>query len=272
MFLTDITPTNSPFEFMAHLIPKDKIIHKGVFNPLLNEYYFTLSDKEFAQFNVFVINKIGDKWSKPKTVFFNSIYSEHGMNFAPDGKSIYFSSTRPANITGLSDTWHIWKSDKIKGKWTEPVFIDIPNLRTKLVSHPTITNDGTLYFHSSNLDYSEMDIYYTKNSNNEFEPAIKANISMNRLNSQKCTPYVSPDKAYILFASIDDQLDLMIAFNDRRGIWINTKRLNSKININSQGNPFVTANNQFLFFTVGNKDGTDWKIKWMNIEEEFRND
>ena len=78
------------------------------------------------------------------------------MNFSPDGNSIYFSSTKPTNVDDVLETWHIWKSDKINGKWREPTFEDIPNLRDKLTSHTVITNSETLYFHSSNLDYSEM--------------------------------------------------------------------------------------------------------------------
>lgn len=88
---------------------------------------------------------------------------------------------------------------------------------------------------------------------------------------QKCTPYVSPDEKYILFASIEDQLDLMISFNDGNGNWINSRKLNNEINSNGQGNPWVTPDNKVLFYTSGNPDGTEWKINAVNIEEELNN-
>ena len=269
-FLTDEIPNNIPFEFKQDVVPENKLIHKGIFSPDLKEYYYTISDIKFEKFDVLVIKKNNENWSEPKKAFFNSEYNEHGMSFSPDGNSIYFSSTRPTNIKGTSETWHIWKSDKVNGEWKEPVFVDIPNLRDKLVSHPTITNSGTLYFHTSNLDYSEMDIYHSKKVNGKFENAEKTTISMNT-KVGKCTPYVSPKEDYLIFASIGNELDLMISYNDGKGGWINTKKLNNKINNKGQGNPYVTPNNRFLFFTTGEHLEKEWKVKWVNIESEINN-
>lgn len=198
-FLNEKTPNNIPIEFKQNLTPQNKLIHKGIFSPDLQEYYYAISDKNFEKFEVFVIEKDKENWSKPKKAFFNSKHNEHGMSFLPNGNTLYFSSTRPVNVSGIAPTWHIWKSDKVNGKWNEPVFIDIPNLRNKLVSHPTINNSGTLYFHTSNLDYSEMDIYHSKNVNGKFENAKKTLISMNSALG-KCTPYVSPKGDYLIFA------------------------------------------------------------------------
>jgi len=196
--------------------------------------------------------------------------SEHGMSFSPDGNSIYFSSTRPTKIDSISETWRIWKSDKIKGNWNEPKYVDIPNLRDKLVSHPTITSNGKLYFHSSNLDYSEMDIYQTQEKNGQFENAKRTAISQ-KPNNGICTPYISANEEYLIFASIGNQLDLMISFNDGQGNWIKTKRLGDKINNLGQGNPYVTPNSKFLFFTTGEHQKQNWKVKWVNIESQIKN-
>jgi len=264
-FLTEEIPSNTPLAFKQNIIPQNKIIHKGIFSPDLKEYYYTISDKNFERFEVYVIKKSDGNWSEPDKAFFNSNYNEHGMSFSPNGNTLYFSSTRPANIKGVYPTWHIWKSDKVGGKWSEPIFVDIPNLRNKLVSHPTITNSGTLYFHASNLDYSEMDIYHSRLVNGKCEDAEKASISMNS-KTGKCTPYVSPKEDYLIFASIGNQLDLMISFSDGSGGWINTKKLNNKINNIGQGNPYVTPDNKFLFYTTGEHLKNNWKVNWVDIE------
>jgi Tol biopolymer transport system component len=113
-------------------------------------------------------------------------------------------------------------------------------LRDKLVSHPTITDAGTLYFHTSNPDYSEMDICHSKQVNGKSEDAETTSISMNS-KIGTCTPYVSPKGDYLIFASIrENQLDLMISFSDGNDGWINTRRLNNKINNTGQENPYVT--------------------------------
>lgn len=156
-FLTEQIPDSKPIVFKEDLIPDDKLIHKGIFSPDFEAYYYTISDKNFEKFDVYVIRKVDDTWSEPEEAFFNSEYHEHGMSFSPDGNSIYFSSTRPTSLEDVAETWHIWKSDKRDDTWTKPAFVDLPNLRKKLVSHPSISNKGTMYFHVSNLDYTDMD-------------------------------------------------------------------------------------------------------------------
>ncbi|MFC4635321.1 hypothetical protein ACFO3O_15535 [Dokdonia ponticola] len=269
VFLTAAVPGDIPIEFKEELIPENKIIHRGVFSPDLEHYYYTISDTSFQNFDVFRISKMNGAWSNTKKAFFNSDYNDHGMSFSPNGNTLYFSSTRPTEIEGVSATWHIWKSDKINGKWSEPVFVDIPNLRNKLVSHPTLTNSGTLYFHSSNLDYSEMNIYKSKEYEGKFSDAEKF-IPLSQLDNGACTPYVSPKEDYLIFARIDNQLDLMISFNDGKGHWSNPRKLSEKTNTHGQGNPYVTPDNKFLFFTTG-KEASRWRIQWVNIERELEN-
>lgn len=267
-YLTENIPDETPITFKENLIPKDKLIHKGIFSPDFKHYYYTISTKDFKQFDVYVIDKVKGSWSKPRKAFFNSTYDDHGMSFSPDGNTLYFSSTRPVNIEKVAETWHIWKSEKINGKWSKATYVDIPNLRNKLVSHPVLTNSGTLYFHSSNLDYSDMDIYHSNNINGVYGSAIKTSISTN-IDFRKCTPYVSPKEDYLIFAEVGNQLSLMISFNDGSGKWTQTRRLNANINALGQGNPFITSDGKFLFYTVGDYQNKNRKIKWVNIKSEI---
>jgi len=267
-FLTTEIPDKKPIPFKQALTPEGKLIHKGIFSPDLNSYYFTISDKGFEKFDVYFIEKINGEWSEPQMAFFNTEYSEHGMSFAPDGNSIYFSSTRPSEKEGIADTWHIWRSIKHEGKWNEPEFIDIPNLRDKLVSHPTVTNEGTIYFHSSKPDYSEMDIYYTKQTDGKFQEAQKLSLS-EKLSFGKCTPHVATDGNYLIFSEISNQLDLWITFNDGHDNWINARKLDSLINTNGQGNPYITPDNKYLFYTTGKSNGENWQVNWVNIASEL---
>lgn len=268
IFLTSEIPNKIPISFKQDLVPIDKLIHKGIFSPDLQEYYYTISDKKFEKFDVYMIEKSNRKWSEPKKAFFNSSYSEHGMSFSPDGNTLYFSSTRPTFIDGISDTWHIWKSEKINGKWTTPLFINIPNLKHKLVSHPTCTNSGALYFHASDLDYSNMHIYRSRNLNDEFQEAKKISINPE---TGACTPFVSPNEDYLIFASLGKHLDLMIAFRDGNKKWLQPKKLNDTINHFGQGNPYITPDNKFLFYTSGQPQEENWSIKWVNLESILKN-
>jgi hypothetical protein len=269
IFLVNKIPNSKPLNFKKELVPNNKIIHRGVFSPNLEEYYFTVSDKAFTDFNVLFIKKVKDKWSEPQEAFINSNFNEHGMSFSPEGKTLYFSSTRPVTLNGVPITWHIWKTEQKNGIWSNPVFIDIPNMRDKLVSHPSVSKSGTMYFHASNLDYTDMNIYSSKLVNGKYEFAEK--VILDKVNGGNyCTPFVSSDEDYLIYASIGTKLNLMICFNNGDGKWINPKILNAVINASGQGNPYVTPDNNFLFFAT-NKNPESWSVKWVGFKPQSLN-
>lgn len=265
--LGESVPTNIPIAFKPEIVPEGMLIHSGVFSPDLREYYYTLSDQNFETFTVKMIRKENEKWSEPVNAFFNSDYNEHGMNFSPDGNSLYFSSTRPTNIDGIPDTWHIWQSHKIGDKWSEAEFVDIPNLRQKLVSHPSITNDGTIFFHSGNVDYGNLELFFSKRTDGKFQNAIKLPPEIN-FEANLCTPHISPDKSYILF---EGSSILYISFKNEYGKWQEALPLNKNVNREGRGNPYITPDEKYLFFAAGVESNPNekWSIYWVNTEYIF---
>jgi outer membrane protein OmpA-like peptidoglycan-associated protein len=79
---------------------------------------------------------LGDKINLPKT-------SELSCSITADGKTLYFSTNRPGGYGGLD----IWKSQLIKGQWSEPMNMG-PKINTKDDDDaPFIHPDGvTLYY------------------------------------------------------------------------------------------------------------------------------
>lgn len=267
LFLRNRIPTYTPISFHLDTIPKNKIIHKAILSPDYESYYFVLSNPDFTNFDIYVSQKEDNVWGSPQKAFFNTTYDEHGISFSSDGNTIYFSFTRPVEQAGISDTWHLWKSEKVNKKWETPTFIDIPNLKDKLVSHPSITNDGTLYFHSSNPDYSEMYLYHAKlEENGQLQDAQKINFP-NKDTLNKCTPFIAPNGKYLIYATVGNQLNLWISFQQEGNQWSTPQEFNELINKNGQGNPFVTTDHKYLFFTV-EKNGV-WEVKWVNIEDQL---
>ncbi|MBL6446023.1 PD40 domain-containing protein [Fulvivirga sp. 29W222] len=248
---------------------KNKLIHRGVFSQDLNEFYFTVSDYDYTHFDIMCTRKVDGVWSKPSKSVFNSDYDDHGMSFSPEGNFLYFSSTRPVGDEGVSDTWHIWRSEQRDGQWSVPEYIDIVNLRDKLLSHPTVTTSGELYFHASNLDYSEMDIYYSTQVDGKFQLALKLELP-NDKGYNKCTPYVAADGSYLFFATIKDQLIMYMSFRNEDGRWGEAKALRASISTDGQGNPNVTPDGAFLIYTRG-MHGDDnklpeWSLKFVSMD------
>jgi hypothetical protein len=113
-----------------------------------------------------------------------------------------------------------------------------------------------------------MNIYQSKNVNGKFENTEKTSIAMNSKYG-KCRPFISLKRDYLIFAKIGNELTLMISYNDEKGGWINTKKLNTEIKNKGQVNPYVTSDNNF-FFTTGGYLKKNWKVKWVNIESEIK--
>ncbi|HAA16372.1 MAG TPA: hypothetical protein DCE41_33575 [Cytophagales bacterium] len=267
-FLTNQIPQDTPLEYTGVEIPDDQKVHKGIFSPDFTAYYYTVSDHAYAKFDVYVVKKQNGSWSEPQLAFFNSAYSEHGMSFSPAGNTLFFSSTRPTGVEAVADTWHLWKTEQVDGTWGEPEWIDIPNLRDKLVSHPTVAQSGALYFHSSNLDYTDMHLYQSLPEKDAYGPAERVDLGLDATVGT-LSPYVAPNEEYLLFATIGEQLDLMVVFSDGRGGWTHPKRLNDRINQRGQGNPYVTPDGTFLFFTAEDEQEATWQVKWVNVEREL---
>lgn len=256
-------PNQTPIPFKPELIPQDKIIHRGIFSPDHQRFYYVISTPDYRKFDVKAIQKQGVSWSLPQDAFFNSTFDDHGISFSPDGATLYFSSTRPTGIDTLPETWHLWQIKQRRSKWGEPSFIDIPNLRDKLLSHPSVTKSGNLYFHASNLDYSNMKIYCTSTDTlGMYQAAQLVEIPMD---GDKCTPYISPDEKYLIFAKIGQQLDLYLTFKTAEG-WSEPIILPATINQQGQGNPWVSLDGNYLFYARAEEAGK-WFVNWVNVEE-----
>ncbi|WP_420318469.1 hypothetical protein [Ekhidna sp.] len=263
--ISDQPPGDIPIVFEPDLVPEGKIIHRGVFSNDLKAYYFTISDPAFTNFDILVSERNKNIWNISKEAFFNSKYDDHGMSFSPDGNTLVFCSTRP--VDDLPQTWHIWKSEKINSGWSTPLYIEIPNLKNKLLSHPTLMPDGTLYFHASELDYSNMKLYYSSLINGKYQNAEE--ITFETLSDKAlCTPYLSASGTYLIFATIGQSLELHASQNLGGNSWSDPLKLPDEINSKGQGNPYLTPDSKYLFYASEKKG--KWKINWVNMESFFK--
>jgi len=102
--------------------------------------------KDSQEGDIYVSNKKGLSWTEPKSLgpkINLAKFSEQSCSITSDGKTLYFSSNRPGGYGGLD----IWKSQLIKGEWSEPLNMG-PKINTKEdEDSPFIHPDGvTLYY------------------------------------------------------------------------------------------------------------------------------
>lgn len=229
----------------------------------------TVSNPDFTSFDILVSQQTDGQWAEPVEAIFNSEYDDHGMNFSPDGKTVFFSSKRPL-IGKKESVWRIFSQKNTLDELSEPTLITVPNMQSKHLLHPSQAPNGTLYFQASNLDYSDLAIYYLAKGENEDRQAKRLEFESLR-EKDLCTPYVSADGRYLLFATVGPQLDLYLSKSTGNNQWSEPVKLPSVINQGSQGNPYLTPDNNYLFYAKTVAEA-NWQINWVNtatfIDEE----
>ena len=78
--------------------------------------------------NIIFITELKDsRWTKPYPAPFNSQYSDWDCNFAPDGRTFYFSSNRPVKKGVESEKpWNIWVTRITDKGWIPPRLLGYP--------------------------------------------------------------------------------------------------------------------------------------------------
>lgn len=253
-----------PEGFLAELIPKNQLAHGGVLSPNGRQFYITLSDTLFQNFEVMVSQKKNDQWQPPESAFFNSEFDEHGVSFSPNENQLYFSSTRPTGIDSIPQTWHIWRCTKTSGIWSEPEFIHIPTMSNQLASHPSLTQNGRMYFHSGGVDYSNLSLFYSDQVDGQF--SIPQKVMFEGIDFEySITPYVAFDESYLLFGLIQNNEEALYYSKNVEGSWQTPIRLPEVINSNNKANPFIDTDGQYLYYASGEYNernvAANWTIK-----------
>ena len=259
-----IFPNHIPEEFKYVIDLKDKIIHRGSFSTENNRFFYTVSDKEFKKFDIEAIELQNGQWINVDMRHINSKYSEHGLSFSAKS-NIFFSSTRPTKELE-SGVWRLWKVVNDGSHWSKPELIEIPNLEGRHISHPSESLNGNLYFHSSKLDYSDMKVYFSKLENGKYGDAIEIKLKDNKYTGY-CTPYISPDEKFIIYAGVGQELELNISYSQGDEQWSSPERMPSIINTRNQGNPTMSKNGKYLLYTKEKEKGKmNWTIEWVKTE------
>lgn len=245
-----------------------KVVHAGVLSPDGQHLYITVSNPDYSQFHIYESAWDEGRWVSMHKAPFNSSADDHGLSFSPDGQRIVFSSTRDIHYS--PKTWHLWQASRTEEGWTEPRYLEIPNLKDKLLSHPSLLPDGTLIFHASELDYSNMALYRAPLINEDTgEYGEATQITWNDFDSPGgyCTPYVSPSGHYLLFATIGETLDLHLSERQPNGTWGRPVPLPEEINQYGQGNPSLSADGKMLLFTRQVELEGNWMVFHVSTRE-----
>jgi Tol biopolymer transport system component len=248
------------------------------FTPDGRTLYFTKSTPQFGTLLTIVVSRLRDgKWSKPEVAEFSGQWSDADPFVSPDGRRLFFISTRPVDGKPKKDN-DIWVMDKVASGWSEPRNLGAPVNTAGRELYPTVTRDGTLYFVSSRPGgLGGSDIYRARLVNGKYaEPENLGPAINSRFNEGDA--YIAPDESYLIFTSAGrpDDLgggDLYISFR-KNGVWTPARHLGAGVNSSAREFcPIGSPDGKYLYFTSERGFGDtppDRRLTYKELEANLR--
>jgi hypothetical protein len=268
---------------VAEAVPAPRIFAEGVvstvddesgvtFTPDGTEVYFAklVPYTTFPRYGVICVSRYRDgKWNTPEIVPFSGKYLDWGPKISPDGKTMMFTSSRPA--PGHAEhVLRIWSVERMAEGWGEPRVlpepINAPADRWNIDA--SMTSDGTVYFASDREEPFHFQIYRARYENGKYAAAEKLGTAINSKFSD-AQPYISPDEKILIFSSTGEQgypyearagdmqgggrpyprADLYVSVR-RGGEWTAARHLEHGINsVAEESYATLTPDGHYLFFT-----------------------
>lgn len=195
-------------------------------------------------------------WQEPQVASFSGTYSDEFPFISPDGRRLYFASKRPAD--GAEPPRHndIWFVERTPEGWGEPQRLAAPINQDDIDSHPYVTDDGTLYFHSRRAEGpSGINMYQARSADGGFAAPEPLPFNSDATDGEAC---VDPQGRFVIFyserAGTRGKGDLFVVYR-RDGAWSAASNLGDVINTAEyEWTPALSPDGRYLFYAhlVGN--------------------
>lgn len=272
------TPTPEPIIFGEGIISVGDYESHADFSVGGDTLMFVKSNPDLTKWTIcYSIHKNG-RWSKPEVATFSGQYMDADPFFTPDGRSLYFISNRPQKPgDAAKKDMDIWKIERTKSGWGEPVRLGDAINSDASEYYPTIAANGTMYFGSRREGgKGNADIYKSVLVNGAYSTPVNVGEGINTEGSE-FEPYISPDESYMIFmAARPDDLqyaDLYISYN-KDGVWSRAEKLREPINSPAtEFSPKVTKDGKYFFFASArnvNPGVTSKKENMADVEKRVR--
>src|SRR5262245_32417922 len=217
--------------------------------------YFTRLSRERRFPAIYISRLTNGKWDKPEVAPFSGEYPDEYPMLSPDGSKLYFASRRPTEGDGLKKYNDIWLVKTTPKGWGAPVHLGAPVNTDFVDSHPSVTKDGAIYFHS-NRD-GNMDVYRSKLIGGKYAKPERLPFNSDAIDGEA---FVSHDESFVIFSSARKDGygsgDLYITCF-RSGKWTEPRNLGPGVNKPGwDGNPFLSRDKKYLYVSLGSD--TSW--------------
>jgi hypothetical protein len=276
-YLGQDVPGTTPEVFAPGVVSSYATIHGIVtFSPTGQEVFWSVIDPAKRGSSLLQMKLEEGRWSSPGPPSFASEASDDVPFFSPDGKTLFFLSDRPVEEGGGRTKENIWFVGRGQDSWTAPGLVQSPANEMDLHWQFSVSNDGALYFASSDGGGLGLnDIYRSELIDGVYQEPENLGAAINSEYAD-FAPFVAPDESYLIFTSVGrpDGLggsDLFISFRSGDGSWTKAENLGDAVN--TTGGELLTSlspDGRYLFFS-GMRDGRKG-VFWMDARfiEELR--
>jgi len=260
-YLGQEPPGSTPAIFAPGLVSSYEPVHGCVtFSPDGNLAYWSIVDFARRGSRILGMRRANGRWQAPEPASFGSSFSDDVPFFAPDGRRVYFLSTRPLGEASGAGKENIWYAERAGDEWTpsRPVGPEINSM--DLHWQFSVSRNGNLYFASSEGGGKGLnDIYVARRLEGRFSQPENLGDSVNS-EFPDFAPLISPDERFLVFSSVDrpdgvGEVDLYISFRSRDGGWTRARNLGRSINTGAgELLSTLSPDGGYLFFT-GRREG-----------------
>jgi glyoxylase-like metal-dependent hydrolase (beta-lactamase superfamily II) len=211
------------------------------FSPDGKEFYFTR--RKPGEGNQILVSRWTESgWSMPEPASFSGEFGGHEPHIRPDGRKLYFGSSRPIEKGG-EPTYGIWEMDRTPEGWGEPRYLTLGMFATLAQDHDLYITTlegppglGRMPWESGRYGPIEM----LGDAVNSPVPGVH--------------PCISPDERFLIFdanrpGGQGGEGDLYVTFLNPDGSWSEPRNLGD--GINSPGTDFCAAlspDGKYLFY------------------------
>lgn len=203
-------------------------------------------------------------WTAPAPAPFGSGAGDGEPAFSPDGRRIFFLSSRPLASGERDGAEHVWWVERRGRGWSAPQ--PLPGPVNAMPQHWTLSlaADGTLYFSSVRAGGAGgHDLFRSRRVNGRYEEPEDLGPTVNSAGDEY-TPFVAPDQSYLLFAStghgaVGGRFQLFVSYRTAAGGWGEPIPVASRVPIGADVlGPTVSPDGRYLFYLGG---GDVWWVR-----------
>ena len=234
------------------------------FTPDMKEGYFTRTFPD-KKINHILRTEFKDgRWQTAITTSFSDDrWSDLDPSLSPNGKRLFFISTRPATSQDVGPKdMDIWYVDRVRNDWGQPRRLDNVNSSAKEGS-PAVSREGTLCFFSDrDREANSNSIFCSELREGKYNEPVKLGPEINSEFSDT-SPFLSADGNTLLFYSTRPggygKADLYVSFK-RNHRWLPANNLGSIVNTSEwEYNPVISPDGKTLYF------GRNRNIYWLPV-------